>query len=308
MHYISSTTSQQLLDMVFFVGMNNNLNKEEQPISVVYIAGTSFSGSTILGYVLGSDTRFINAGELKFFHRVLEMNKICSCGVPVEECTFWKPFHNDTYNIYEIPNKRTIAKEVLQILLGHLSFDKKTNETDEYRLLENILTAAKKTQPDASVIIDVSKSISRLIELVRTPGIDVKVIYMQRDAYGVLSSFKKHKQGVLRGFVNYIINHVSFRKLVKSLPVETLTVSYKSLAQDTDVELRRIGNFIGADYSNYINNISTIDFHVMRGNRFVQQKILSGFEGIRYDESWKKRLNIVEKSLAHIANYAKKSS
>jgi hypothetical protein len=59
-------------------------------VRVLYIAGLSHSGSTILARTVGTAEGFFVAGELHYLWRrgVLE-DRMCGCGVPFGRCEVW---------------------------------------------------------------------------------------------------------------------------------------------------------------------------------------------------------------------------
>jgi len=61
------------------------------PTTVLYIAGTGRSGSTVLANLLGEVDGFFAAGEVRFlWQRGLVENRLCGCGAPVSECAVWR--------------------------------------------------------------------------------------------------------------------------------------------------------------------------------------------------------------------------
>ena len=54
--------------------------------TLVYIASTGYSGSTLLESILGSNPRFLNLGEIY----KLSYWPVCSCGEKVADCAFWR--------------------------------------------------------------------------------------------------------------------------------------------------------------------------------------------------------------------------
>src|SRR5215831_4456244 len=58
--------------------------------TVVYIAGSGRSGSTLLERVLGEIPGFANVGELiDLFRRVADHGERCGCGQEFARCPFW---------------------------------------------------------------------------------------------------------------------------------------------------------------------------------------------------------------------------
>ena len=58
--------------------------------TVLYIAGTGRSGSTVLAAILGEVEGVFAAGEVRYlWQRGLVEGRLCGCGVPVAECPLW---------------------------------------------------------------------------------------------------------------------------------------------------------------------------------------------------------------------------
>ena len=58
---------------------------------VIYIVGTSHSGSTLLDLMLNAHPEIVSTGEVIRLKRAWINSKpaACTCGNPVAECTFW---------------------------------------------------------------------------------------------------------------------------------------------------------------------------------------------------------------------------
>ena len=60
------------------------------PFKIIFIAGSSRSGSTLLDILLGSLPNFFSTGELyHIWVRGLKLNESCGCGQKFKECPFW---------------------------------------------------------------------------------------------------------------------------------------------------------------------------------------------------------------------------
>ena len=58
--------------------------------NLVYIMAHSFSGSTLLTYLMAMHPQISTIGELKASPREDTDKYICSCGKSIKECHFWK--------------------------------------------------------------------------------------------------------------------------------------------------------------------------------------------------------------------------
>jgi hypothetical protein len=281
---------------------------EQKPLPVVYIAGTSFSGSSILGYLLGSSPFVHNVGELKFFNR-MQATKWkalqCSCGQVIATCPFWGPFTARSYGVFEMPSFWQKAKAAGKILFGSIGQANSAVCADDQRLLADLLTEVRHRQPATRYLLDTSKSIWRLQHLRQCQGIDLKVVYIRRGIKGNVASFKGHNEGFWLGLLIYLVSHPVMERFLKRSQLPTVWVSYDELAADTPGTLRRIGDFLGVDYSRYEDDLKRREFHVAWGNFGVQKQFIEGFSGVRRDDSWQKRLTPFERFILNRLDRAK---
>ena len=64
--------------------------KANDATTVVYIAGSGRSGSTLLERMLGGLPGFVNAGEINdMFRRMARYDELCGCGLAFSACDFW---------------------------------------------------------------------------------------------------------------------------------------------------------------------------------------------------------------------------
>src|SRR5438105_3013640 len=78
---------------------------------IVYIAGYSRSGSTILDILLGNHSQVISTGELVYlFEDWNNPTRSCTCGKPYGNCSFW--------GSYQLPDGYTLeqATKILRMV------------------------------------------------------------------------------------------------------------------------------------------------------------------------------------------------
>ena len=153
-------------------------------ISLIYILGTSFSGSSILGYILGSAENVHDLGELKLFYRAhQETPGRCSCGELITKCPFWSPLYKKGYDIFELPTLWEKLRDVAGVIICRPFPQNKLPQTPDLELLKEI---KKQINPpkNSTCLIDTSKSLWRLVHLLNCRGIEVKVIYLRRNIFG----------------------------------------------------------------------------------------------------------------------------
>jgi hypothetical protein len=178
--------------------------------TLVYIASTGYSGSTLLESILGSNPRCLNLGEIY----KLGYWPDCSCGEKVADCSFWNALGERlrqrpggagrSLQDWHVQGRRArtglhkhlhdafIAlggPESLQLFKA-LSPEIRAFSEGCARALELFETAAAMT--GASVIVDSSKDPLPLKHLYSLAPERLRVIHLVRDARAVSLSFVKN--------------------------------------------------------------------------------------------------------------------
>jgi hypothetical protein len=167
-----------------------------QDIKIIYIAGYSRSGSTLLDIMIGNFDGNCSCGEISFLpENGIRDREYCSCGSHVVNCSFWKEvihtwdrnrsLSNDEYIAYNksfFRNKR-IASLIWKFLFPDEKF--RVFMKDTQKLYESIWF-----HNHHKVIIDSSKSPYRLL-LLKKIGFEITTIHLIRSIKGVLYSTSK---------------------------------------------------------------------------------------------------------------------
>ena len=66
-------------------------HKAANRLKILYLLGSSRTGSTLLDNILGEFDGFFSAGEVRFLWRRLLENRRCGCGQPIGQCEVWGP-------------------------------------------------------------------------------------------------------------------------------------------------------------------------------------------------------------------------
>ncbi|MBD3282891.1 hypothetical protein GF396_01220 [Candidatus Pacearchaeota archaeon] len=61
-----------------------------EKINFIYVIGAGHSGSTLLGFLLGTAPEVFNGGEFDSVFFKLPINNICTCGEKIDECKIWE--------------------------------------------------------------------------------------------------------------------------------------------------------------------------------------------------------------------------
>ena len=176
-----------------------------QKVSVLYIAGATRSGGTLLGQILGSLPGFCYAGELQYlWAESVAENEPCACGARLSTCQLWRdvlnrvvggPERADLPALMEL--QRSVAREryvPMLALFNRVPGDfARAKLPQKFGALTAALYQAIAEASGASVIIDSSRAACRPFVLARLPEIDLRVIHIVRDPRAVAFSWTRRK-------------------------------------------------------------------------------------------------------------------
>jgi len=199
-----------------------------RPLRYVYLCSPPHSGSTLIACLLAVHPEVSTVGE---FGSTFRTHEPCSCGVPYDDCSFWKDWitravergvefklgdprinlePNNDVDFYE-PNRINRLSNRLTHLLDDVYFHefpgRGVNRLRDaaFRLLpaRNRRTAAAVEtsrrmaellceMEGTSVFLDTTKNPFQPRFLARSPHLDLKVIDLVRDGRGVMNSLMTH--------------------------------------------------------------------------------------------------------------------
>lgn len=180
---------------------------------LVYILGASHSGSTLLAMLLATHRHVCTMGEMKATHLGDVFSYRCSCGEVITQCSFWRKVQAtmaDRGISFEITQARTAFRNS-----GDKYIDTLLKPLHRGQILEAVRDAALFVSPvwrhrmpvvqwrnamlaevlcdltGTRIIVDSSKTGLRLKYLLRTPGLNVKVIHLVRDGRAVALTYTR---------------------------------------------------------------------------------------------------------------------
>jgi len=268
---------------------------ERKHLTVVYIAGFNYSGSTLLALLLNAHPQMATTGEVigpPNFDRGRPFT--CSCGEPIQECPFYQelqrridmPLFDLSRGIWGTgalaPNscgasfwfgslRNTSAERLRDSLRQRISA---ANAFEKKRLLNLRFYAEAARLLGTSVIVDSSKVPMQLQFLAASPEIDLEVIHLVRHPAGCAMSAAKHNGHTLQRAAT--IWKRNFRTCVRQsarfAPNNTLRVRYEDLCLNPPEVLDRICRFLNIEYTPQMLNFRASEHHIVGNNmRFDRQ-------------------------------------
>jgi hypothetical protein len=168
--------------------------------TVLYIAGSGRSGSTLLERIVGAVPGFVNVGEaIDIFRRVFAEDELCGCGLQFSECPFWTAVGKRAFGgwtpevVAEIGSLqvRVARQRHLHSLLfpGRRRF---RADLRNYGAAYRSLYDAILLEASAQYVVDASKWPVQALALGQS-GLDVRVLHLVRDPHGVAFSLDKRE-------------------------------------------------------------------------------------------------------------------
>ena len=198
---------------------------------VLFIAGHSRIGSTILERILNEGQRFCAIGELKYIWTAgILANHLCGCGSPFRECAFWCDVLEEAFGTPSKVPWQDIARlstsvgrsRNLPLLLGKACPSSLKARVREYSGVLRRLYSAIFTVSSKQVIVDSSKYAQHAIFLNTIPWINLYVLHMVRDSRAVAYSWKRYRpKPEIPGQTSYMNRQSSVRTSVEWLYFNT---------------------------------------------------------------------------------------
>jgi len=290
-----------------------------QPLKIIYIIGAGRSGSTLLDIILGSHQDAVSGGELiNAFHAVENINEYCACGKPAGDCVFWEKVFESWTDIAgenwqeELSRLKKKFESLLRFPILILSKFFKTGDYLHYKSLHKGFYQSVAKVSGKRIIVDSSKNPLRAYSLSDMDGVDTYFIHLVRDGRGVVYSLlkgfqKDPKKGLQKDLkpkpvyqtaVLWVIIN-TFAKLLNQGKTgeHYILLRYEDLSTSFDLEMNRLEEFLGLDYTGIINLIKgdkELEIgHLIAGNRLRMSKTVS----LKPDFSWKNKLPEREKTI-----------
>ncbi len=178
----------------------------KSPIKVLYIAGPTRSGSTLLGNMLGEVRGVFNAGEvIDLWDRGILEGGRCGCGSSVPSCDVWRQVLEDAFGdlsqvdlpaMVRIRDREAHSRRVPWLLWAPGAAERLRSRVDEYISNLEKLYAAIQAITRCAVVVDASKNLGYAFVLAMSRLVDVYLVHMIRDPRATAYSWRRKKEGL----------------------------------------------------------------------------------------------------------------
>lgn len=285
------------------------------PPVFVAVQTTSYSGATLLAFLLNAHPEIASIGEMSGLIASEDPETyLCSCGRKIKSCPFWAavqgamqarglPFetaHFDTEMAEAGPPLLRLARagtfrnraldgmrEALVRSLPGEARRLRQRIARNVALMEAVLEVTGKR-----VFVDTSKDHLRAPVLARMTALDVRYLHLVRDPRGVIASRLRRGAPLdaRQAARQWVRLHERIEWMAQSLaPDKVLRVRYEDVCRSPQATMRRLYAFCGVTRKLDVTDPATAGHHII-GNPMR----LDNYAAIRVDERWRERLTAQE--------------
>ena len=277
---------------------------------LIFILAPSYSGSTLLTFLLSRHPQIATIGELKATSMGNITEYRCSCGNLILECEFWQTVatycksHNVDFSVEsfdtELRSNGGLADRLVRATVRGRAFElaRKTAlkllPGAESALRESMVRNADIADAVCAVqhrefFLDSSKTPARLKLFAELGAWDLKVINLHRDGRGVSNSTRKHLGVSMREASRiWADDALEIRRLVRQLDsVPIVTIGYEDLCHEPEEVLATITDGFGLERMDLQPGSLKEGIHHILGNNMR----LNSVSEIRFDETWRSELS-----------------
>lgn len=285
--------------------------------TVVYIAGSPRSGSTLLARLLGSVEDSTTVGEMRLiWDRSFGENWACSCGKPFSDCPFWTSVVASWEGAVDVnvAEGLRVRNTLRTRAMGRLVRSTRRHapaELGAYAATMDALYSAVAAQAGVGTIVDSSKAPADALTLARLSALDFRVIHLVRDPRAIVQSWTRKLQdpslpggttmrlGLVRPVAMWIHWNMAIRRFGRRMG-DPILVRYEDLCRDPDGEVGRILRLLGRDIDGpATNRTEEVEPHTMAGNPMRFEPITA----IKEDDEWRRSLPPSKAFIVHLVTW-----
>jgi hypothetical protein len=284
-------------------------------LPVVYVVGSSHSGSTLLALLGSQHPDVASVGEASVKPRIRREGRaptqLCSCGEALRACPFWQAIFrrvtsrglrfdeacwSNDYRFEHTLLDRVFTRETSSIPLRrarrwaarHLpGYRQRVARIDAVNVA---FIGAVLEETAKRVFLDTTKLPTRLGHLLAVPALDVRVAWLTRDARGVAYSARKRGGSIDAATQVWRHDQEATSRLLDTLPEDRrMHLRYEDLCAAPDATLARLWTFCGVAPIGLDGPVRPKDRHVLGNSMRITDEVR-----IRIDDAWRAGLTADE--------------
>ncbi len=279
------------------------------PLRLLYLSCSSFSGSTLLSFLLNTHPLITTVGHTIGWRYDPGEEFPCSCGKVLPECPFWRsvaeafekaglPFaFNDfgtDYKVVENPKlNRWLTAQLPRVANDQLEALRESlvslvppwaDALARQDRANTVLMRAALEYSGGRVYADNSHNPFRMRRLARVPDLELFGLYLVRDIRAtVYSHMKNHDWGVEAATRVWFSQQENILRLSQGLDRMRI-VTYEDLCDETDATLAQIHEFVGLPPESVGTDFGESEHHILGNAMRLRERKISK------DRRWKTAL------------------
>lgn len=238
------------------------------------IVGSAYSGSSLLSVLLDRVQGIFSMGEGARRYRPGVMCGPCAkCGVPdAADCELYKDWQPS--RMVDLLQDDVVARHHDQIHQARSWGREPDKETGELRIGESFHEFVCRNT-DELVIVDSTKDPTQMLEQLQTgPNFPVKAVFLSKAPLEAFNSYYRHPRAMtapecVQEWLNVNWFYSGFLRINH---IDTLYLKYRDLCFETEVNLRRICDFVGLPYQ-LRSDWDVPKGHILGGNPAVSSVV-----------------------------------
>jgi hypothetical protein len=271
-------------------------------MKVLYVMGHGWSGSTILGNVLGELEGYVHAGELRtLWDDGLLGEAICGCGRPVRACDLWTGVTSralsslDPADVAGWHRAASRVRHTIRLLRIEGGRPSGWPSLDAYLPVAGRLYSALGETVGSRVVVDTSKRAGDAALLRLAPGVEAFFVHLVRDPRAVAYSWRK-REAPGHGAVATARDWTAFNLLDEAIrrkagPHRSMRVRYEDFVTRPRATVGAVLGMLGESVSSLpFEDDRTVMLgsnHTVLGNPV---RFAAGPVALRNDEAWRTHL------------------
>ena len=256
--------------------------------TILYLIGTPYCGSTILGAVFGQHADIENVGEVAYWTSKTKdpTLRLCACGKNLRECEFWSRVRETWLASANLPDEtsyRALQQKYeatnIALFLQRESLMRRA-DFQEYARLTRLLMGSIAQASGKQFIFDTTKSPGRAVALAAS-GVTVIPVHLIRNGPRfIMSSIQRRiKRGqsknpndalyILRASFRWLFTNLAAEIISTSIRPSALQMKYEDLIQRPRETITDAGEKIGV-------NLGEVAEQIASGARFTFDHSVDG--------------------------------
>jgi hypothetical protein len=270
-------------------------------VPVLYVAGSMYSGTTLLGRMLGELDGCFFAGEVAhLWDYGLTRNEPCGCGQPVRSCPLWGAIIEEAFGsisavdvewLAGVKSRLIAIRRFPQVVFGHAGRGPLAGDVAGFREALGRLYPAIRTVTGSRVVVDTTKSPAYALLLDGVAAIGLRVAHLVRDPRGALFSQLRRDDGFTP--TTFLLVYDAWNALSElgwRWRSPYLLVRYEDLVRTPAHTFATVARFAGLSPEGLDladGRVALPATHAMDGNR---SRFTTGVTKLELDDEWRERL------------------